>query len=72
MEKAVARQISELMLEYYAKLDASVQLVRDRCSEEEFKKYREAIGLIMGYMTTEVMVPLYKKNPDLEPPGFKA
>ena len=72
MEKAAARQISELMLEYYAKLDASVQLVRDRCSEEEFKKYREAIGLIMGYMTTEVMVPLYKKNPDLEPPGFKA
>ena len=72
MEKAVARQISELMLEYYAKLDASVQLVRDRCSKEEFKKYREAIGLIMGYMTTEVMMPLYKKNPDLEPPGFKA
>jgi hypothetical protein len=48
MEKAVARQISELMLEYYAKLDASVQLVRDRCSEEEFKKYRGAIGLIYG------------------------
>jgi hypothetical protein len=71
MEKAVARQISELMLEYYAKLNVSVQLVSDRCSEEECKRYRKAIGLIMGHMTTEVMMPLYKKHPDLEPPSFE-
>ncbi len=61
-----------MMLEYYAKLDASVQLVQDRCSIDEFKKYRKAMGLIMGHMTTEVMMPLYKKHPDLEPISFKA
>lgn len=71
MDKDVAHQISSLMLEYFARLNASVQVVQERCSEEEFKDYRRAIGLILGEMTTEVMMPLYRKHPELEPPEFK-
>jgi hypothetical protein len=71
VDQEVAHQISSLMLEYFAKLNASVQLVQERCSDEEFKDYRRAIGLILGEMTTEVMMPLYRKHPELEPPEFK-
>ena len=71
MEQIIAREISSLMLEFYAKLNASLKLVQQRCSEDEFKEYRRAIGLVMGEMTTEVLMPLYKEHPDLEPPEFK-
>lgn len=71
MEEAVAREISSLMLEFYARLNASLKLVQQRCTQEEFTEYRRAIGLIMGEMTTEVMMPLYRQHPELEPPEFK-
>lgn len=71
MEKEVARQINALMLDFFGKLNASVKLVQQHCSEEEFEQYRRAIGMIMGDITTEVMMPLYKEYPDLEPDEFK-
>ena len=66
-EKNVAKEISQLMLEYGAKLDASVALVKEECSVEEFNVYRKAVGKIMGYMLLDVMNPLYEKHPDLKP-----
>lgn len=66
-EKAVAKEVSQLMIEYGAKLDASVALVKQKCSAEEFEAYRKAVGKIMGYMLLDVMNPLYEKYPDLKP-----
>lgn len=63
----VAREISDLMLEYGARLDKSVALVSERCSAEELKTYRRAVGKIMGEMLLEVMNPLYARHPDLKP-----
>ena len=70
-KKEIAAQISALMVEYGAKLDASVALVRDHCSENELKEYRRAIGKIMGDMLLEIMNPLYQRHPDLKPPQLK-
>ncbi len=66
-EKAVAKEVSQLMIEYGAKLDASVALVKQQCSTEEFEAYRKAVGKIMGYMLLDVMNPLYEKHRDLKP-----
>ena len=71
MEKEVAREINTLMLDYFAKLNASVKLVQQRCNEEEFQRYRKVIGKIMGEMSVEVMMPLYREYPELEPEEFK-
>jgi hypothetical protein len=71
MKKEVACQVNALMLDFFAKLNASVKLVQDQCNDEEFKKYRSAVGQILGAMAGEVMIPLYEKHPDLEPDGFK-
>ncbi|MBK9266949.1 MAG: hypothetical protein IPM54_45140 [Polyangiaceae bacterium] len=59
------------MLEYSGKLDRSVQLVKDTCSEEEFIDYRTAVGTIMGEMYTEIMWPIFHDHPDLEPEEMK-
>lgn len=70
-KREIATQISALMIEYGAKLDASVALVRDHCSENELKDYRRAIGKIMADMLLEIMNPLYLRHPDLKPPQLR-
>ena len=67
----VARQISDLMVEFGRRLDASVALVRDRGTPEEFQVYRRAVGKIMADMLLEIMNPLYAKHPDVKPAGLK-
>ncbi len=66
-QKDVAKEVSNLMLEVGARLDASTALVKERCSAVEFEAYRRAVGKIMGEMLLEVMNPLYQKHPDLKP-----
>lgn len=65
--KDIAKEISELMLSYGAKLDASVAVVIDKCSNEEAIVYKRAVGKIMGTMLLEIMNPLYKQHPELKP-----
>ena len=67
LDKEIASQVSELMLEYSAKLDQSLKTVMDNCSEQEFKSYRDAVGQLMGIMLLDVMNPIYKEHPDLKP-----
>ena len=71
MDKAIAKRVSALMLEYGAKLDESISLVMAHCNEEEFKRYRQSVGHILGYMLLEIMNPLYDEHPDLKPPELK-
>ncbi len=65
--KKVAAEISQLVLDYGAKLDASVALVKAQCSAEEFAAYRKAVGMVMGEVLFEIMNPLYEQHPDLKP-----
>jgi hypothetical protein len=68
LRKDIAKQVSQLMLEYAARLDASVALVQSECSPDELAVYRLAVGTVMGDMLLEIMNPLYKMHPDLKPP----
>jgi hypothetical protein len=63
----IAKKISDLMLEYGARLDQSVALVSDRCNAEELRAYRRAVGKILGEMLLEVMNPIYARHPILKP-----
>jgi hypothetical protein len=65
--KEVASRVSQLMLEFGAKLNESVALAKERCSDAEFKAYRTVVGRLMGEMLLEVMNPLYAEHPDLKP-----
>jgi hypothetical protein len=69
-DKVIAESVSKLMLEFGARLDASVVTVRDRCSEAEFCAYRSAVGKILGDMLLDVMNPLYLQHPGLKPSGL--
>ena len=70
-DKRVAEQVLATMHECSGAFDRSVRLVRETCSEEEFRAYRKAIGQVMGAMYFEVYRPLFQRFPDLEPESFK-
>lgn len=67
----VARQVSDLMIEFGRRLNTSVALIQDHGSPEEFHVYREAIAKIMADMLLDIMNPLYARHPNLKPPGLK-
>jgi hypothetical protein len=71
MQREIASGIIELMTEYSAKLNQSAQLVKDSCPTEEFQEYRTAVGQIMGTMYVDIMRPIFKEHPDLEPEWHK-
>jgi hypothetical protein len=66
-----AKHVSSLMLQIAGQLDESVRVVQGTCSEQEYSRYRQAVGRIMGEVLVEVLNPLYSMHPSLAPCGFK-
>ena len=52
-------------------LNKSIRLVRDTCPDPEFKAYRLITGRIMADLYLEVMQPIHRRFPDLEPEQLK-
>ena len=69
--KDVAKQVERTMRDCSAALNESIRLVMEKCPEEEFKRYRRAVGGVMAEMYLEVMQPIHQRFPDLEPPELK-
>jgi hypothetical protein len=68
--KEIARKLSKLMLDTASCLNDFLFEVQAKCSEEDFKKSRLAIGSILATMATEVLNPLYREHPDIKPEGY--
>ena len=66
-DRAVAEQVSRLMLNLGRELNDSVKLVQDSCSPEELNAYRSAVGKVMGEVLLAVLNPLYAAHPELKP-----
>ncbi|AJQ95088.1 hypothetical Protein YC6258_03052 [Gynuella sunshinyii YC6258] len=48
-------------------MDKQLARIKERCSEEEFKKYQFATGKVMAELLIGFMNPIYKEHPDLMP-----
>lgn len=70
-DKEIAKQVIDVLDDCSSRINESIRLVQQRCSEEEFAKYRKAAGFVMGYIYTEVVAPLHHKHPELEPPELR-
>jgi hypothetical protein len=66
-DRALAQEVSTLMLEYGARLNDLVARAQVACPDSEFQQFRRGIGTVMGNMLLEIMNPLYKQHPDLKP-----
>ena len=65
-----AKQISELMLDIFNRIEQSVKSVKRDCPEDEAAKYLLAVGKVAAAIVLDVLEPLYKSNPDLKPPDW--
>jgi hypothetical protein len=71
MKKETAAEILQVMIDCGARLDRSVQLVKETSPEEEFKRYRSIVGDIMADMLIRVMNPIIADYPELKPKQMK-
>jgi hypothetical protein len=69
--EGIAKQISDLMVEFGGRLNGSVALVKENCGEAELQEYRRAVGAIMAEMLFRVMNPLYERHPGWKPEGLR-
>ncbi|WP_217428396.1 hypothetical protein [Rugamonas rivuli] len=67
MRKEIAQEVLSMLEAQSKELNNSLIRVREACSEEEFDAYREEIGKIMGAMYLDIMKPIHRKYPELEP-----
>jgi hypothetical protein len=67
----LATKISSEMLEIGTRLNAALTSIKENCSEQEFKQYRFGFGNAMGSIFLEILEPIFKEHPTLEPPGLK-
>jgi len=63
----VAKQISDLMLDLFRRVDKSVAMVRETCTLEEAVAYQKAAGRVAGPIVMDVLEPLYDKHSALKP-----
>ena len=71
MDKKTAEEIVGLMLDIGAKINQSIALVEESFTEEDFLEYRKNAGKFMGIILLDVMNPIFKEFPDLEPNGLR-
>lgn len=69
-DREFAKNCTELVLEYSAKLDASVAEAQVRLNAEEFNLYRRAVGAVMAEGLIQILNPVFRQHPDLKPQGF--
>ncbi|WP_444916852.1 hypothetical protein [Microbulbifer sp. JMSA003] len=67
MDRKLAEKTSLLALKIGAAMDNNLALIKDGCSEQEFKNYQQATGKVMGELLTSFMNPIYEQHPSLKP-----
>ncbi len=72
MKIEVAHKLVAVSIHCSEKLNSSICLVLDTCDEAHFYSYRRLAGRAMGYIFTEILWPVYKAYPDLDPDRIKS
>ena len=67
MKRIVAEKIIQEMMDIGERLNIATSLVEEIENKDECKNFKIPIGNIMGLIYTEIMIPIIKQHPDLDP-----
>lgn len=67
MEKETARSVLALMFDYGGKLNDAMLMIRETSDEEEFARYRRAVGNVLDSAFEQIINPILEEYPDLQP-----
>jgi hypothetical protein len=62
-----AAVISQAAEQFLGELSHAFELARTSLSPEEFERLKQAVGTVVGTLEIELLWPLYKLHPRLEP-----
>jgi hypothetical protein len=68
-QRAVA--VSRAAEEFIKQLSLALQSAQASGSTEDFERLRRAAGHVIGALETDLLWPLYKQYPELEPANLK-
>lgn len=66
LDKECAKQLSQHLLSAADSLNISAKIVRESCSETEFKSYRTEMAYVISDIG-DIMEGIYALHPDLRP-----
>ena len=67
MKRDMAEKILQEMMGIGDRLNVATSFVDKIENKDECKKFKIPIGNIMGLIYTEIMIPIIKQHPDLDP-----
>lgn len=71
MEHHIAEQVMAALLNATTKLNGMLWLILNKCTKEQFVAYRRGVGGAMGYLFVDILEPILREHPDLEPEELK-
>jgi hypothetical protein len=69
-ETGVARQITELMLDAFNRIEDSCELVSRSSPEQEAAAYRNVADRVIEPIVLDILEPLFTRHPELKPPHW--
>ena len=67
MTRGTTERVIQTLLAASAALDDSVRVVQEEASESVFRDYRQRAGEVMAAIYLDLIKPLVKNYPDLDP-----
>lgn len=69
-DASTAKQVSDLMLDIFRRVDESLWAVKQACPPDEAAAYQKATGRIVSPIVMQVLEPLYRQHPALKPSNW--
>ena len=71
MKHHIAEQVLATLHDASRKLNNMLWIVLNKCTKEQFDAYRRGVGGAMGYLFMDILEPIFREHPDLEPEELK-
>ncbi len=70
--KGIATAVSASGEKFITDLNVALNQARVTLSPEEYERFKKSVGLVVGTIEVDMLGPLYKTHPDLEPSSLRA
>jgi hypothetical protein len=67
MDQEIARRVIDALTRGASEVAITAELIRDQVPDADFKKYVQAVGVILGSIQLDLMARILKEHPGLDP-----
>lgn len=71
MRREIAENLVDRIIDVADRLNTSVLEINGLLGQTASEAYKQGVGHVIGYMFADVLRPIFREHPDLEPENFK-